>query len=83
MSGDDDEYLGLVDKANYALKSSLEPGQHFVEVFPWLSRLPRWLPGTAFLPDAARWEHMIEDARSIPFGRALEDIVRINLSMLI
>ncbi|KAI0683658.1 cytochrome P450 [Cerioporus squamosus] len=76
MSGNDDEYLALIERAIHALKSSLEPGQYLVEIFPWLRRLPQWLPGAGFLRDAAEWEGAIEDARRVPFERALEDIRR-------
>ncbi|RPD54265.1 cytochrome P450 [Lentinus tigrinus ALCF2SS1-6] len=76
MSGDEDKYLAFFERAIDALRSSLEPGQYLVEVFPWLSCLPGWLPGTRFLRDAAVWRGAIEDARRVPFEEALENIRR-------
>lgn len=56
LQSEDDELLTLAREVRDIVTLATKPGRWAVDLFPWIAKLPRWLPGMGFLDwaEAAR-----------------------------
>ncbi|KAK7677340.1 hypothetical protein QCA50_019670 [Cerrena zonata] len=68
----DSEHVLLAQEANLALSIVTMPGVYWVDHFPFLKYLPKWLPGLQFKNIAEYYRPIVEKMRSQPFDEILQ-----------
>lgn len=63
-----DPYVKLIEDANVILNASTTPGAFIVDFFPFLRRLPEWLPGMGFVRTARVWAKETLKSVEAPFA---------------
>ena len=72
---DNDHYINLAEKA--VQTGHLITPYAVLESFPFLARLPSWLPFMGFLQEMERSRQLTFDLRNVPWKGAMEQLVRI------
>ena len=72
----EDNHMKLVEEAIHAFEKAFIPGKYLVEAFPVLRHLPLWTPGVTFHKDASDFKRPSQAMRNVPFGAAIDGIVR-------
>ncbi|KAL0949180.1 hypothetical protein HGRIS_009258 [Hohenbuehelia grisea] len=62
-----DPIVELVDRATDQFSLATAPGGFLVDLFPFLSHLPGWLPGMGFKRTAREWSATLTDMVDVPF----------------
>ncbi|CDO68203.1 hypothetical protein BN946_scf184938.g55 [Trametes cinnabarina] len=68
----DKKYYKLIERLATIAEDISTPGQHVVEAFPSMRRLPSWFPGAGFKKLAASWRKEIADIRDYLYESAKE-----------
>ncbi|RPD54777.1 CyP450 monooxygenase [Lentinus tigrinus ALCF2SS1-6] len=76
VSSPTNEYLVMADDVMSIIKEVFTAGRFLVEVFPFLQRIPAWLPGMGFKRKAATWGGMLQEMRNKPFDAAANSVQR-------
>ncbi|KAI8974507.1 cytochrome P450 [Trametes punicea] len=66
------KYYRLAERLAIIAEKIGTPGEHVVEAFPWMQKLPSWLPGTGFRPLARTYKEEVVDIRDHLFDSAKE-----------
>ena len=72
-----DEYTHLAEIALRGFSEFHVPGAYWVEYFPILRHLPRWLPGVQFKKDAEFYKPYVEKMIHQPFDEVKAAMVRV------
>ncbi|KAH9927105.1 cytochrome P450 [Epithele typhae] len=64
---DHDEIITAVDKAMADFALVTQPGAFVADVFPILTSIPSWFPGTAWMQKAAQSKKLLEDMVQLPY----------------
>ncbi|KAH0358314.1 putative cytochrome P450, partial [Aureobasidium melanogenum] len=65
-----DPLVHLVDEAMEQFSEATVPGRWMVDIFPFLSNVPSWVPGTGFQKTAAAWKQTLLDVANVPYDYA-------------
>ncbi|KAK7678433.1 hypothetical protein QCA50_018493 [Cerrena zonata] len=68
----DSGHVLLAQEANLGLSIVTMPGIYWVDHFPFLKHLPKWLPGLQFKKIAEYYRPIVEKMRSQPFDEVLQ-----------
>ena len=63
----DDPAIEAAEESVRLATTLLLPGSTLANVFPFLTKLPAWLPGTGFKRKAERVRHLAEETQRIPW----------------
>lgn len=70
-----DDMVDLAIEAVHNFSVAATPGAHIVDTFPWLERLPGWLPGMEFKRQAKKYQLRLQDFLNVPYNLMLESMV--------
>ena len=73
---ENDKYVSIAERIAVAFSEVVAPGRFLVELFPALAYVPTWLPGAQFKRDAAKWALDVAALREVPWGAAVDAMVR-------
>lgn len=63
----DDEIVTLIEKVMNTVTTYGRPGSVLVDIFPWLERLPSWMPGMGYRQLGHRLHQEFVQSRDIPY----------------
>ena len=72
------EYVLLSEEAVQGLSSIIVPGMFWVDYFPILEYIPRWVPGFQFKKQAEYYKPIVEKMRDKPFDDIVQNMVRVG-----
>ncbi|TBU40261.1 cytochrome P450 [Dichomitus squalens] len=67
----DDRYIALIEKV-LSVVVAFTPGKYFVDVFPILQYVPKWIPGAGFQQDFETWRTAALEVKTMLFREATE-----------
>lgn len=76
----EDPLVQIVEKAMQGFALASEPGSFFVDYFPALKHVPRWMPGASFKRIAEAMREDLERLYDVPFEFAMEEMVNSAIS---
>ena len=74
-----DPHIEIAKKALSTFNEAAVPNNFLVNVIPVLRFVPDYFPGAGFKAKAKYWTTYQEDLRNLPFQRAIDNTVNINL----
>lgn len=77
VSDMDHEYMQIAVEAIKGQSEAQMPGKFWVDFFPTLKYMPRWIPGAHFKQFLHHYNALTEKMLNLPFDATQRDIVRV------
>lgn len=78
---EEDPIVELIERVMKTFTEVTAPGAFLVDVFPWLQRLPEWLPGTGFQRSGRKWRRELFEAVNAPHAFVKKQLVCVPVSL--
>ncbi|KAF5387591.1 hypothetical protein D9757_006617 [Collybiopsis confluens] len=73
-SSNNDHYIWLAQQCANAISETGRPGAFWVDSFPLLRLVPKWIPGAGFKHKAAAWGSIVKEVLESPMQYALDNM---------
>jgi len=74
----DDPYIHLSEKMQHLTSDAVKPGKWLVDSFPFLTKMPAWMPMAGFKRWAIDAKSQINEAIHVTFDFTRQAVVRLN-----